>query len=121
MRTVCLAHYYKFAEIYHGRQLKNIQGEWRYEGDKIPFPEVFPMARVPMEGYPDSPEAVAFDQLYTTLLHQLQAAWATGNQDQLDEAIFVTMPRLGGPARKLMQMPLDAGGLSYGPCFRLIP
>src|SRR5262245_31761854 len=39
-----LAHYYRFAQIYHGRKLiKTPDGKYRYEGDPIPFPEVFPM------------------------------------------------------------------------------
>src|SRR5262249_38819875 len=46
-----LAHYYKFAEIYHGRELiKMPDGKWDYVGAEIPFPDVFPMAPVPDEG-----------------------------------------------------------------------
>ncbi len=117
-----LAHYYKFAEIYHGKTLiKNSEQKWVFEGDPIPFPEVFPVARIPIQGYPDLPDAVAFDKIYTSLLHQLQSAWATGTQDNLDDAMFITMPTMAGPARSLMQKPLDAGGYTYGPCFRLVP
>jgi len=115
------AHYYKFAEIYHGKELvKNAQGKWNYEGNPVPFPEVFPVARVPMDGYPDLPAAVSFDKLYTKLLQQIEGAWSTGNQDQLDDAMFTTMPSLGGSARALMQKSLDAGGYTYGPGFRLV-
>ena len=81
---------------------------------------MFPVARIPIKGYPDLPAAVAFDKQYTALLHQLQTAWATGSQDQLDDAMFVAMPGLAGPARNLMQKPLDAGGFTYGPCFQLV-
>jgi hypothetical protein len=115
-----IAHYYKFGEIYHGKELvKNAQGQWNYEGNPVPFPEVFPVGRVPVDGYPDLPDAVAFDKKYTQLLRQLEAAWTTGDQGQLDDAMFTTMPQLPGPARRLMQRPLDAGGYTYCPCFRL--
>jgi hypothetical protein len=43
-----LAHYYKLAEIYHEcKQIKTADGKWKYEGDPIPFPEAFPMTKVP--------------------------------------------------------------------------
>jgi hypothetical protein len=116
-----LAHYYKFAEIYHGKKLvKTAAGVWKYEGDPVPFPEVFPVARVPAEGYPDLPEAVAFDKLFTKLLQQLETAWATGDQDQLDDAMLLKMRKLTGPARSLMQKPLDAGDYTYGPSFQFV-
>ena len=116
-----LAHYYLFGEIYNGKTLRqNASGQWKYEGDPVPFPEVFPVARVPDGGYPNLPEAVAFDKLYSKLLQQLETAWVTGNQDLLDDAIFPKMSQLAGPARHLMQMPLDAGGFAYGPSFRFI-
>lgn len=116
-----LAHYYKFGEIYHGKKLvKTAAGAWKYEGDPVPFPEVFPVARVPAEGYPNLPEAIAFDKLFTALLKQLEKAWATGDQDELDDAMLLKMRSLTGPARALMQKPLDAGGYTYCPCFRLV-
>jgi hypothetical protein len=115
------AHYYKFAEIYYGRELvKNQNGQWKYDKNKpILFPEIFPVAQVPLEGYPHLPEAAAFDRAYTNVLRLLHGAWAAGDQKLLDEAINV-MPALANPARKLMTMPLDAGGYTYGPCFRLV-
>jgi hypothetical protein len=68
-----LAHYYRFAEIYHGRTLiKTPDGRYKYEGDPIPFPDVFPMAEVPAKGYPESAD---FDRNYTAMLDDLQAAW----------------------------------------------
>jgi hypothetical protein len=117
-----LAHYYKFAEIYHGKELvKNAQQQWVFEGNPVPFPEVFSVACVPAIGYPDDPDAVKFDKKYTKLLQQLEGAWTTGTQDQLDDAMMIMMPQLGGPARLLMQKPLDAGGFTCGPCFRFAP
>lgn len=46
-----LAHYYKFAEIYHGHKLIPVKAGFKFEGDAIPFPDVFPMVPVPPEGY----------------------------------------------------------------------
>jgi hypothetical protein len=116
-----LAHYYKFGEIYHGKKLiQTAAGTWKYEGDPVQFPEVFPVGRVPAEGYPDLPEAVAFNKLFTALLIQLEKAWTNGDQDELDDAMFLKMRALTGPARALMQKPLEAGGFTYGPCFRLV-
>jgi Ferritin-like len=113
-----LAHYYRFAEIYHGKKLiKMATGDWKYEGDDVPFPEVYPVARVPAGGYPDIPAAVAFDKLFTKLLHQLELAWANGDQDQLDDAMLLKMRELTGLARSLMQTPLDAGAFTCCPGF----
>jgi len=46
------AHYYRFGEIYHGRKLVQApDGTWGYTGDPVPFPDVFPVAKVPAGGY----------------------------------------------------------------------
>jgi hypothetical protein len=79
-----LAHYYVFAEILHGHKLIRKDGVWVYEGDPIPFPEVFPMAQVPQGGYPEVSKD--FDKLYTTLLNQLHDIW-NGNPRALGAAI----------------------------------
>jgi Ferritin-like len=114
-----LAHYYRFAEIFHGRKLiKTAGGKWKYEGAPVPFPEVFPMAEVPAAGYPDEPQAREFDRSFTTMLDHLQRAWADGNGDELGNAIGV-MFELAGPARELMQKPRPAGGGNFGPDFKL--
>jgi hypothetical protein len=112
-----LAHYYRFAEIWHERRLvRNAGGEWKFEGDPLPFPDTYPMAEVPLGGYPES---LAFDTLYTEVLHKLQAAWTTGSQAQLGSAVSA-MFALSDPARTLMQMPRPSGGGTFGPSFRLI-
>jgi hypothetical protein len=111
-----LAHYYKFAEIYHGRAFVQTNGHWDYTGDPIPFPPVYPMAVVPAGGYPQSQ---AFDVLFTGLLGNLQNAWANGDQTQMDAAVNA-MYTLADPARALMATPLPSGNGNYGPDFRLI-
>jgi hypothetical protein len=111
-----LAHYYRFAQIHRGRRLiKMPDGKYRYEGDIIPFPEVYPMAEVPPEGYPESLE---FDKNYTAMLGDLQAAW-TGTPAKLGPAVS-KMWAMGDLARALMQKPLPSGGETYGPSFLLV-
>lgn len=113
-----LAHYYRFAEIYHGRELiKTADGKFKYEGDPVPFPAVFPVAQVPPGGYPESQ---SFDQQFTALLNKLQSAWATGSQSDLSAAVRIMRIGLGDLARTLMQTPLPGGGGNFGPDFRLI-
>lgn len=110
-----LAHYYQFAEIWHGRRLVDNNGVFEFTGDPIPFPDVFPMAVVPPEGYPT--ESAEFDQRYKDLLDALQAAWATGSSGQLFTAIGV-MEQMGNLATSLMQKPLPDGSGTFGPDFK---
>jgi|tagenome__1003787_1003787.scaffolds.fasta_scaffold20984544_3 hypothetical protein len=111
-----LAHYYQFAEIWHGRRLVASNGAFEFTGDPIPFPDVFPMAIVPAEGYPV--ESADFDNQYKSLLDGLQAAWTTGNAGDLLNAIDV-MDSMGDTAVSLMQTPLPGGQGTFGPDFKL--
>jgi hypothetical protein len=112
-----LAHYYKFAEIFHEHRLvRDAEGQWKFEGETLPFPEVFPMAEVPPGGYPES---LDFDKKFTTVLNKLQAAWESGSQAQLSGAVGA-MLALNDPARALMQTPRPDGQGNLGPDFRLI-
>ncbi|HYL97665.1 MAG TPA: ferritin-like protein [Blastocatellia bacterium] len=117
-----LAHYYKFAEIYNGAALVKVKGKWQYTGDPIPFPDVYPMGRVPSGGWANPPGNVSsllqqVNSAYQTILDGLQAAWATGSQDQLNDAIG-NMFSLSGPAIQLMQIPIGGGSsYNYGPDF----
>lgn len=82
-----LAHYYRFAEIHHGRALvKTADGKFKFEGDPVPFPTVFPVGKVPPGGYPESHD---FDQQFTALLNKLQSAWANGSQSDLRCAVSI--------------------------------
>lgn len=111
------AHYYKFAEIYHGQRLvQAADGTWDYKGTPMPFPDVFPMAKVPAGGYAESLE---FDHLFTAMLGRLQDAWSNGDQSQLKNGINA-MWSLGNAARLLMQKPLPDGTGNFGPCFQLV-
>jgi hypothetical protein len=121
-----LAHYYRFAEIFHEKKLRKdaVTGKWDFDGDPVPFPEVWPMGEVPPGGY--RRENVSdqvwqlleqVDQHYTDMLKQLQLAWE-GHGEELDNAID-TMRLLKTPSISLMQIPIPSGGSNYGPCFRL--
>ena len=111
-----LAHYYQFAEIWHGRRLVATDGVFDFTGDPIPFPDVFPMAVVPPEGYPA--ESADFDLLYKSLLDGLQAAWKNGDSGPLFAAIG-DMDKMGELATKLMRQPRPDGQGTFGPDFQL--
>jgi hypothetical protein len=118
-----LAHYYRFGEIVHGRQFINVGGKWDYQGDPIPFPDVFPFNPVPDGGYPNPPVGAGqtlhtFRQQFRQLLDALDHGWATGSQADLSKAVS-TMRSLQALASALMQIArTDAPGV-YGPDFRL--
>lgn len=113
------AHYYAFKEILVGKQLKqNNQGKWEFIGDPIPFPDVFPMATVPEEGYPHLPASAVFNKLYTAMLKALEEAWK--HEGGTIEAALGLMYKLEEPARELIQM-VRSPGSNYGPTFRFQP
>jgi hypothetical protein len=119
-----LAHYYKYAGIWHGNTLIQKNGEWQYVGAPIPFPAAYPMSPIPKGGYPSpSIEAKnalqAFDKQYTTVLNNLQSAWASGGQSDLGKAISA-MFGLQSLAVALMQISLPDGSGVYGPDFKLV-
>lgn len=123
-----LAHYYRFGEIHYQKRMKKdeVTGKWTFSGDPVPFPDVWPMARVPFGGYAKSdvtPQVwqllEKFDANFTSVLNQLQAAWQDGSSDSLDQAVGA-MGTLRRPAVDLMQIPIPATTQTYGPCFRLV-
>jgi hypothetical protein len=116
------AHYYKFAEIFHGSTLIQQNGRWQYAGDPIPFPDVYPMAPIPAGGYENPPEPVveglrAFNDQFATVLAKLESAWANGSMSDLGISVGA-MFRLRALARNLMQIPLPDKSGVYGPDFR---
>jgi hypothetical protein len=118
-----LAHYYKYAEIWHGFTLVQQGNTWQYTGAAIPFPSVYSMSPIPAGGYPNPSTQVqaaltAFNQQFTEVLNDLQAAWANGSQSSLGQAIG-GMFSLQSLANAIMQFPLPGGGGVYGPDFLL--
>lgn len=119
--STTLAHYYKFAEIYNGKTLIQVDGKWEYAGDPIPFPAVYPMAEVPPGGWQNPPSDVAAllqtaNAAYTKLLDNLQMAWQNGDATALNNAIN-DMFDLETPAQKLMQITGAPSGGNWGPDF----
>ncbi|MFF3949909.1 ferritin-like protein [Streptomyces sp. NPDC001902] len=117
-----VAHYYAFAEIYHGRTLEEADGVWAFSGPPVPFPDVHPMGVVPRGGWPHPPREAAtllrrFDSAYGELLRDLEAAWQSADHGALNRAIK-TMEQLEEPALALMEIPLGDGRHTYGPQFR---
>ncbi|GBE91692.1 ferritin-like domain-containing protein [Nostoc cycadae] len=116
-----LAHYYKFDEILQGREIKQIDGQWKYAGEVIPFPDTYPMAKVPQGGWTNPSEEVRtlldeFNHAFKLVLDNLELAWTNGDESKLGQAIGL-MYNLQGSAVKLMQIPLPDGSGNYGPDF----
>jgi hypothetical protein len=134
---VDLAHYYRFAEIFEGRKLiKTDQNKYDFLGNPIPFPIVYPMAKVPAGGYQKDQvppnvwdEIVKFDQIFSQMMKQLQTTWTpdpiTGKVDptasELNNSIG-TMRNLIKPAQNLISTRIvpDGSRGNYGPCFRIV-
>ncbi|QFY41513.1 hypothetical protein F6R98_01810 [Candidatus Methylospira mobilis] len=125
-----LAHYYRFAELHHGRRLVQKPGEaWGFHGDVVAFPSVYPMADIPSGGYlrQDLPAPVwesihAFDRCYSAMLKSLDAALTRGSQRNLADSVM-QMREMKDIGVALMKQPISAnnpGCGNYGPCFRFI-
>ncbi len=123
-----LAHFYRFGEIRHRKKLRKdaATGKWHFNGADIVFPDVYPMAKVPDGGYRredvSSEEVWAllktFDQNYSLMLNQLQAAWQPGGS--LTPAVTTMRTLLQPSAVALMDIEIAPGKGNYGPCFRLV-
>ena len=119
-----LAHYYRFGEILNGKTLIEVDSRWQYAGNAVPFPDCYPVARVPAEGYPRVGVIQTFDKDYGTLIGQLQNAWSLpstnpdGGSNALSNAAFGTMPALSSDAQAIVTQPLPDGSGNYGPDFR---
>ncbi len=118
-----LSHYYRFAEILHQHRFVQHEDGWRYDGDTIPFPDVYAMPSVPAGGYVNPSSSTkqtlqAFNQQFASVLTNLQSAWTSASQQQLSVAVRA-MLGLQGLASTLLQIPLPDGTGVYGPEFRL--
>jgi hypothetical protein len=117
-----LAHYYEFGEIYHGRELiEGLPGTFTFTGAEVPFPKTFPMAQVPAGGWknrdPDGKGTLkSFNDLYSSLLQNLQLAWGAGGSASLGKAVG-SMLQMEDIAHTLMQIPREMCEGNYGPDF----
>lgn len=120
-----LGHYYRFAEIVHGRQLiRNSKGKWAYEGPEIPFdPEgVYPVVddadsyRLP-DGSLARRESLKCDESYTAMLAGLNRVF-NGHPEEMDDAVAL-MGQLQIQAKRLYQIPsADGASTVIGPAFQ---
>ncbi len=118
-----ISHYFLFGEIYNGKQIKKVDAnKWTYSGDPVPFPDpkdIYPMAPIPSQGYPESRE---FNAVYATMLNELQTAWELGEAKggiHLTKAM-IQMTKLGSLATDLMQKETVPGsGVTLGPTFQI--
>lgn len=127
-----LAHYWRFAEMYHLQRLeKDSGGAWRL-GEPIEFDfdsDVWPVASIPEGGYrldeAREPEAFhllrQFNTTYSNLLDYLQGTWSGQNGQAMILKAIEAMFELEKYAKPLMQMRRPDDDLNYGPDFRYIP
>jgi hypothetical protein len=129
-----IAHYYRFAEIYHGKKLipnpnappdASDDQKFVYGGDPIPFDPngVLPVIENPKAAhYPaGSPARLAcdtFNSTYTSILKTLHVAF-NGSPDRLGHAKGL-MFTLSGQATDLMAIDLG-NGTNAGPSFEYRP
>lgn len=69
-----LAHYYTFAQIYHGKEVAKVGNTFQYAGAPITMPTVFSFSAQT----PNASDQQPFIQAFTDLLTQLESAWTTG-------------------------------------------
>ena len=129
-----LAHYYRFAEIWHGKTLVPVHDpppgtpdnqKYRYEGNPIPFDAagVIPVIDNPKASrYPASTQAHYlndnFNNTYTNLLRALHLTF-NGRPDRIDSAIAI-MHSMRELAMEMMTVPFDDEGHA-GPSFEYRP
>lgn len=122
-----LGHFYRFGEIWHEQGIVQRNGIWSYDGRNIPFPgtdEIYQVLPLQTSSYDNPPAKVQialnnFNQAFSTLISQLQTAWANGDSGSLQDAID-TMFTLQNLATTIMGHPYSEGGV-YGPEFLVVP
>jgi rubrerythrin len=126
-----LAHYWRFAEMYHLKRLeKAADGKWSF-GAPIEFDfeaDVWPVAEVPEGGYridedaePDAYHLLRkFNLTYSKLLDYLQATWSGPAGQAMILKAIEAMFDLERYAKPLMEIPRPDGEGNYAPDFRYI-
>lgn len=126
-----LAHYYKYAEIYHGRKLipnpdlHKGQPEWVFEGHRIVFDAcgVYPVISNPQpSSYTDNPRIadlnLTFNRNYSNMLRVLHDTF-NGAPDKLALALLA-MQGMREQAQVLMTQEV-VPGQTAGPTFDYVP
>lgn len=68
------AHYYRFKSIERGHELEFKDGQWGWTGAPVVLPGVLPFQRSTATPSP----SLAFNQIFTRLLRELEACWTKG-------------------------------------------
>lgn len=118
-----IGHYYRFAEIYHGRAYaQNDDPAGLPTGDplSVDYGAVYPiLANAHAADYPVGTKAAdlndGFNQQYTLMLRQIEEAM-TGAPQTLYTAIMNGMHTLSSLARELMQTPLPDNDKGFTAC-----
>jgi ferritin-like protein len=123
------AHYYRFAEILKGRELKedpSVPEGFSYSGEPIPFDPKGVLAIKPNVKLADLPIdsqahqlAEQFNRDYGTMLTELHRTF-NGEPDRLDLATNLMRYNLKTTARQLMQIEI-APGVHAAPTFEVTP
>jgi hypothetical protein len=123
------SHYYRFAEIAKGRKIVLAPGktdQWMYGDLELPFPDVWPTAKLPKGGYDRDRMTGAvehlldtFDKKFTRMVDELQATWANGDQAALWRAVEA-MFAMQESALALMRIPRYDGKGNYVPRWRYL-
>src|SRR5205823_967519 len=105
--------------------VKGPDRKWGYNGEAIPFPDVYPMMEVPAGGYANPAAPVrkaldAFNACFTTVVRKLDEAWSKGDAKALNAAI-TGMFELGGLAAPLYGFTVPGTSQTYGPTFEFDP
>jgi len=122
-----LSHFYRFWEVRRRQKIELDKTTGKYVfNSPFPFPEVWPMAVVPVGGYQKKDVSAEvweltnnFDITYSKMIYTLESAWSEGGQAALWKAIDM-MFDLEKYAIPLMKIPKPDGCGNYGPSFRLI-
>ena len=123
------AHYYRFAEILHGRALQADSSRpegFSYSGAPINFDEaaVYPVkenlhvAEIPADSMA-RPIAEEFNRQYTRMLSHLHRGF-NGELGQINLAVNIMSNDLTSLARQLVQIEIEPG-LNAGPTFEFAP
>ena len=92
-----LAHFYRFGELYHGKRLSKTP-PYAYNGAPVAMPAVFNLPENPA----NTPDHQVFNAHYSSMLRDLETAWATANSGMLSTTVFTTMLALKADAQSLI-------------------
>ena len=88
-----IAHFYRFGEIFNEHRVKIVNFQPVYSGAPLPFlsdASIYPMAPVPKGGDAAS-DACLFNEKFSDMLRNLEAAWSLDGDTQADAKLVVAL------------------------------